>query len=65
MSTRDDDILDFDFFDEEDPPSWEEPTEGGPGPPRDRGPRRWHVGVESSLAADRGNQQRGRGECGA
>jgi len=40
MSTRDDDILDFDFFDEEDPPSWEEPTERGPGPPRDRGPRR-------------------------
>jgi hypothetical protein len=25
MSTRDDDILDFDFFDEEDAPSWEEP----------------------------------------
>jgi len=40
MSTRDDDILDFDFFDEEDPPSWEEPAERGPGPPRDRGPRR-------------------------
>ena len=40
MSTRDDDILDFDFFDEEDPPSWEEPAEQGPGPPRDRGPRR-------------------------
>jgi hypothetical protein len=40
MSSRDDDILDFDFFDEEDPPSWEEPAEGGPGPPRDRGPRR-------------------------
>ncbi|MGH3064868.1 MAG: hypothetical protein ACRDOF_01070 [Gaiellaceae bacterium] len=40
MSTRDDDILDFDFFDEEDPPSWEEPTGRGPGPPRDRVPRR-------------------------
>ena len=39
MSTRDDDILDFDFFDEEDPPSWEEPAERGTGPPRDRGPR--------------------------
>jgi hypothetical protein len=25
MSTRDDDILDFDFFDEEDAPAWEEP----------------------------------------
>jgi hypothetical protein len=45
MSTRDDDILDFDFFDEEQPPSWEEPEElttespperGGRGP---RGPR--------------------------
>ncbi len=32
MSTRDDDILDFDFFDEEDAPSWEEP-EGLETPP--------------------------------
>ena len=40
MSSRDDDILDFDFFDEEDSPSWEEPADRGPGPPRDRGPRR-------------------------
>ncbi len=40
MSTRDDDILDFDFFDDEDPPSWEEPAGEGPGPPRDHGPRR-------------------------
>jgi hypothetical protein len=39
VSTRDDDILDFDFFDEEEPPSWEEPGEGPPGPPRGRGPR--------------------------
>jgi CARDB len=39
VSTRDEDILDFDFFDEEEPPSWDEPTEGGPGPPRGRGPR--------------------------
>ena len=39
VSTRDEDILDFDFFDEEEPPSWEEPGEGGPGPPRGRGPR--------------------------
>lgn len=39
MSTRDEDILDFDFFDEEEPPSWEEPPDRGPGPPRDRGPR--------------------------
>ena len=40
MSSRDDDILDFDFFDEEDAPSWEEPAESGPGPPRDRSRRR-------------------------
>jgi hypothetical protein len=39
MSTRDEDILDFDFFGEEEPPSWEEPAPRGPGPPRDRGPR--------------------------
>ena len=39
MTTRDEDILDFDFFGEEEPPSWEEPPERGPGPPRDRGPR--------------------------
>jgi CARDB len=40
VSTRDEDILDFDFFGEEEPPSWEEPSERRPGPPRDRGPRR-------------------------
>jgi hypothetical protein len=40
VTTRDEDILDFDFFGEEEPPSWEEPRERGPGPPRDRGPRR-------------------------
>jgi hypothetical protein len=39
MSTRDEDILDFDFFGEEEPPSWEEPAPRGPGPPRGRGPR--------------------------
>ena len=39
MSTRDDDILDFDFFDEEEPPTWEEPPERGSGPPGGRGPR--------------------------
>jgi len=40
VSTRDEDILDFDFFDEEEPPSWDEPTEGGSGgPPSGRGPR--------------------------
>jgi hypothetical protein len=39
MSTRDEDILDFDFFGEEEPPTWEEPAPRGPGPPRDRGPR--------------------------
>ena len=27
MTTRDDDILDFDFFGEEEPPSWDEPAE--------------------------------------
>jgi hypothetical protein len=39
VSTRDEDILDFDFFDEAEPPSWDEPDEGRPGPPRGRGPR--------------------------
>lgn len=41
MSTRDDDILDFDFFEEKDAPSWEEPEgQGGDEPPgRGRGPR--------------------------
>jgi hypothetical protein len=39
VTTRDEDILDFDFFGEEEPPSWEEPAERPPGPPRDRGPR--------------------------
>src|SRR5262245_52018238 len=33
MSTRDDDILDFDFFDEEDAPAWEEPEGFDPRPP--------------------------------
>jgi CARDB protein len=36
MSTRDDDILDFDFFDEEDAPSWEEPEGLEASPPPDR-----------------------------
>ena len=40
MTTRDDDILDFDFFGEEEAPSWDEPPdEGSGGPPRDRPPR--------------------------
>jgi hypothetical protein len=39
MSTRDEDILDFDFFDEEDAPSWEEPEGLEPLPPGDRGRR--------------------------
>jgi hypothetical protein len=41
MSTRDDDILDFDFFEEKDAPSWEEPEarEAEPPSPRGRGPR--------------------------
>lgn len=33
MSTRDEDILDFDFFDEEDAPAWEEPEGFEPLPP--------------------------------
>jgi hypothetical protein len=41
VTTRDEDILDFDFFGEDEPPSWDEPSERRPpGPPRDRGPRR-------------------------
>jgi CARDB len=40
VTTRDEDILDFDFFGEEEPPSWEEPADQRPGPPRDRPPRR-------------------------
>jgi hypothetical protein len=40
VSTRDEDILDFDFFGEEEPPSWDEPEERRPGPPRGRPPRR-------------------------
>jgi hypothetical protein len=40
MTTRDEDILDFDFFGEEEPPSWDEPEERPPGPPRGRPPRR-------------------------
>ena len=39
MSTRDDDILDFDFFDEEDAPSWDEP-EGLQAPPSSERGRR-------------------------
>ena len=48
MSTRDDDILDFDFFDEEETPTWEEPGEREEEPPSSRrrgGPRgpRFHA----------------------
>ena len=39
MTTRDEDILDFDFFGEDEPPTWDEPAESEPGPPRDRPPR--------------------------
>jgi hypothetical protein len=40
VTTRDDDILDFDFFDEEEEPTWEEPEPAEPGPrPGGRGPR--------------------------
>jgi hypothetical protein len=40
MSTRDDDILDFDFFDEDEAPAWEEPEGYEPQPPSERGRRR-------------------------
>ena len=43
MSTRDDDILDFDFFDEEDATSWEEPE--GTRDPHLRAPSGVVVGV--------------------
>jgi hypothetical protein len=39
MTTHDEDILDFDFFGEDEPASWDEPGERKPGPPRDRPPR--------------------------
>ena len=39
MSTRDEDILDFDFFEEEDATAWEEPEGIEPLPPTDRGRR--------------------------
>jgi len=39
MSTRDEDILDFDFFEEEDAPAWEEPEGTEPLPPTERGRR--------------------------
>jgi hypothetical protein len=43
VTTHDDDILDFDFFEEEEPPTWEEGPESVTGPPRRAGsgpPRR-------------------------
>jgi hypothetical protein len=43
VTTHDDDILDFDFFEEEEPPTWEEGPERSTGPPRRAGsgpPRR-------------------------
>ena len=52
MSTRDEDILDFDFFGEDEPPSWDEPSEPPPGPPRDRpprGPRRGRIRPPGNL----------------
>ena len=39
MSTRDDDILDFDFFDEEEAPTWQEPEGYESQPPSERGRR--------------------------
>jgi hypothetical protein len=49
MSTRDDDILDFDFFDEEDAPAWEEPEGLEPAPPTERGGRRGGGGSRFSA----------------
>ncbi len=52
MTTRDEDILDFDFFGEDEPPSWDEPSEPPPGPPRDRpprGPRRPRIPAPGNL----------------
>jgi hypothetical protein len=40
MSTRDEDILDFDFFDEEDAPAWEEPEGSESQPPSTERARR-------------------------
>ena len=40
MSTRDDDILDFDFFDEKDAPAWDEPEGSEPAPPTEGRGRR-------------------------
>jgi len=40
MSTRDDDILDFDFFDEDEARAWEEPEGHEALPPSERGRRR-------------------------
>jgi hypothetical protein len=39
MTTHDEDILDFDFFGEDEPPTWDEPGEREPASPRDRPPR--------------------------
>jgi hypothetical protein len=39
MSTRDDDILDFDFFDEDEAPTWQEPEGYESQPPAERGRR--------------------------
>jgi len=39
VSTHDDDILDFDFFEEDEPSSSDETTTRGPRPPRGGGPR--------------------------
>lgn len=50
MSTRDDDILDFDFFDEEDTTSWEEPEGFEPQPP---GPERGRRGRGSGFRPPR------------
>jgi CARDB len=50
MSTRDDDILDFDFFDEEDAPAWEEP-EGFESQPA--GPERGRRGRGSGFGPPR------------
>ena len=56
MATRDDDILDFDFFDEEDAPSWEEPVDPGSESTAERSARRG--GGKGSGGSDSGSGSR-------
>ena len=49
MSSRDEDILDFDFFDEEDAPAWEEPEGVEPLPPARPWPARRRLAVRTAA----------------